>query len=599
MISVADYIIKFLVNKGIDHTFVLPGGAAMFLNDAVANNKDMKYTAVHHEQTTTIAAECYGRYRNKMAVAMVTAGPGSTNAITGVAGAFIDSAPMLVLSGQSKRVQTVQNSGLSNFRQMGAQEVDIIPVVKSITKFSTMVNDPQKIRYYLEKAIYFAKEGRKGPVWLDIPIDVQSSLIDENILSGFDLEEVEEQEYDNILVKAELFIELVKSAKRPVVIAGNGVRSSNSEGLLYEVIINKLDIPVVTTRLGCDVIEYDNKNYVGRVGIRGDRAGNFAMQNADLVISLGSRLCVPVTGYDYDLFAREAKVVMVDIDDAELNKNTVTIHYPMKCELNLLLTKINELLGESKVPHNEWIEKCNHWKNKFITTVDEYFKQKEFVNTYCLVDSISKLCNEEDVILSDAGSAVDVVYHAFNITKKQRVLLSGGLASMGHSLPGSIGAAVASNKNVICITGDGSVHMNIQELSTIAFNNLPVKIFMLNNNGYLTIRGAQYTHFNGRLIAEGPNSGLGFPNFEVLANAYNLPYVKIENNEQLKAGIDRVLELEGPVFCEVMVAERQLIAPKQSSMAMPDGRMVSRPLEDMFPFLSREEFEKEMVIKTI
>lgn len=599
MIRVADYIIKFLVNRGVDHTFVLPGGAAMFLNDAVASNKDMKYVAVHHEQTTTMAAECYGRYKNNLGVAMVTAGPGSTNAITGVTGAWIDSVPMLVLSGQSKRVQTVANSGLSNFRQMGAQEVDIIPVVKSITKFAVMVNDPQEIRYYLEKAIHLANTGRKGPVWLDIPIDVQSSLIDENTLKGFDVEEIEKQEFDNIVQKAEQLIELVKSAQRPVVVAGNGVRSSNSQELLYNTIIEKLDIPVVTTRLGCDVIEYDNRNYVGRVGIRGDRAGNLAMQNADLVISLGSRLCVPVTGYDYDLFAREAKVVMIDIDDAELNKNTVTIHYPMKCELNSFLTKVDELLGESKVSHNEWIEKCNHWKSKFKSTLDEYWKQEEFANTYCLVDSISKFSGENDVVLSDAGSAVDVVYHAFNITKKQRVLLSGGLASMGHSLPGSIGAAVASNENTICITGDGSVHMNIQELSTIAFNNLPVKIFVLNNNGYLTIRGAQYGHFNGRLIAEGPNSGLGFPDFKVLAQAYNLPYVRIENNEQIETGVKKVLELQGPVLCEVMVAERQLIAPKQSSMAMPDGKMVSRPLEDMFPFLDREEFEKEMVIKTI
>lgn len=598
MIRVADYIIKFFIDNGIDNIFLLPGGAAMFLNDAVALNKGIKYTAVHHEQSATMAAESFARYTGKLGVAMVTAGPGSTNAITGVAGAWIDSAPIMVISGQSKTKQTIRDSGIKDFRQMGAQEVDIISIVEPITKYSVMITDPKSIRYHLEKAYKIAMEGRKGPVWLDIPIDIQSYLIDENDLEGYTekiiCKDNEEKERDCI----DQVYKLILNAKRPLILAGNGVRSSDSLDVFYK-LIDKLNIPVVTTRLSCDILAEDERLYTGRVGIRGNRAGNFAMQNCDLLISLGSRMCIPVTGYDYDVFAREANVVMVDIDGAELNKNTVKIDYPIKMDLNKFIKGLLEISGNVINHNDEWIEKCNHWKEKYPACLKKYWKEKDYTNSYCLLDKISEKLDDGDVVLSDAGSAVDVVYHAIKIKSNQRVLLSGGLASMGYALPASIGVAVTNNKRTICITGDGSLQMNIQELAVLGFNKLNIKIFIFNNSGYLTIRGAQYNHFDGRLIGEGPKSGLGFPDFKLIAEAYGLKYEKINVNSELDSKVQEVLDLEGPVLCNVIIAETQLTAPKQSSKTMPDGRVVSAPLEDMAPFLDRDEFFNEMIVKIL
>lgn len=594
MIRVADYVIKFLVEKEINQLFVLPGGASMFLNDAVTLNSQMKYTAVHHEQTTTMAAECYARATGKVGVAMVTAGPGATNAITGVAGAWIDSVPMIVLAGQSKTIQTIQSRNLKDFRQMGAQEVNSLAIAEPITKYAVMITEASSIRYHLEKAYYLATEGRPGPVWIDIPIDIQNTLIEESRLEGY-IPEIHEEnnDIDETLVK---LTELLKEAKRPVIIAGGGVRSSKSKEV-FDKIVKKLDIPVVTTRLGCDLLEYEDQYFAGRVGIRGDRAGNFTVQNADLILSLGSRLSIPVTGYDYDAFAREATIVMVDIDDAELNKETIKIDMPIKWELNNFLHLLLKKLENIHMEHKEWLKITNEWKYKYPTCDARYWEQENYVNSYCLVDMISQKAKENDMFLSDAGSAVDVAYHALKIKKGQRVLLSGGLASMGHSLPGSIGAAVAHDGNTICITGDGSLQLNVQELSTIVHNNLNVKLFVLSNNGYLTIRGAQMNHFKGRFIGESIKSGLGFPDFKKLADAYGIPYRKLEKNITLDQSIEEILSIEGPVFCEVMMDENQLIAPKQSSMAMPDGRMVSKPLEDMYPFLDRDEFMSNMFVK--
>ena len=594
MIRVADYIIKFLVEKGSDQLFLLPGGAAMFLNDAITLNPNMKYTAVHHEQTTTMAAECYARATGKVGIAMVTAGPGATNAITGVAGAWVDSVPMIVLAGQSKTIQTIQSRNLKNFRQMGAQEINSLAIVESITKYSAMITEASSIRYHMEKAYHMATEGRPGPVWLDIPIDIQNTMIDEHNLQGY-IQEVHKDDEDiNKMISK--VVDLFQNAKRPVVIAGGGIKSSKSE-VIFEELIKKLDVPVVTTRLGCDLLAHEDEHFAGRVGIRGDRAGNFTVQNADLILSLGTRLSIPVTGYDYDAFAREAKIIMVDIDDAELNKETIKIDIPIKCELNQFICLLNSAIKHNTYEYKEWLRVTNSWKYKYVTCEAKYWQQDEYVNSYCLVDMISQKAKEDTIVLADAGSAVDVVYHAFKVKKGQRVLLSGGLASMGHSLPGSIGASIGHDGNTICITGDGSLQLNIQELSTIIYNQLNVKLFVLNNNGYLTIRGAQNNHFKGRLIGESSKSGLGFPNFEKLADAYGITYRQISQNKVLEQEIEEILSINGPVFCEVIMEENQLIAPKQSSMAMPDGKMVSKPLEDMYPFLDREEFMSNMFVR--
>lgn len=595
MIRVADYIIDFLTQKGVEHIFLLPGGGAMFLNDGVVKSKAIKYTAVHHEQTATMAAEAYARANHKLGVAMVTCGPGATNAITGVLGAWMDSTPLLVLSGQCKTGQTIISRELEGLRQLGAQEANIIPMVKPITKLAIQVREANKMKYYLEKAYQVAVEGRSGPVWLDIPLDVQGALIDEDTLQGYEIKK-EGIQLDSVQV-AKTY-ELLQKAKRPVIIAGNGMRKATHKEILKK-LIEQFDIPVVTTRLGCDVIDEDNPYFIGRVGIRGNRSGNFAVQNADLILALGTRLSVPVTGYEYEYFAREAKVIMVDLDQNELNKATITVDYPIQCDVGVFIRACMQLAKNVVLKHEKWLEKCTHWKMQYPACMKQYKQQNKGVNSYYLVDVLSSEMKEEEIMISDAGSAIDVVYHAFKVKLRQKVILSGGLASMGYAVPAAIGASINQRENTVVVTGDGSLQMNIQELATLRKLENKVKIFVLNNRGYLTIRGTQNNHFNGRLIGESDRSGLGFPRLEKICEAYEIQYYKISNHQELVGKVKEILALNQVVLCEVMMDENQLIAPKQSAVALENGEMKSKPLEDMYPFLEREVFMQEMIVEPV
>ncbi|MCG2711703.1 MAG: thiamine pyrophosphate-binding protein [Candidatus Omnitrophica bacterium] len=597
MIKLSDYIVKFLEKNAVKHIFMLTGGGCMHLVNSVGDSKKIKYICCHHEQTCAMAAEAYAKFKNDFGVVLVTSGPGGTNTITGLAGAYQDSAPCIFISGQSKRKQTVQNSRIK-LRQFGVQEVDIIPIVESITKYAIMVNDPKKIKYHLEKALYLAKSGRPGPVWLDIPLDVQSSLIDENELVGFYAGELNEDfKTEPSQDEVSRIINYLKTAQRPVIIAGRGIRIAGAAKELVS-FANKYKIPVVTPIMGIDVISSDNRSYIGRVGTKGTRAGNFAMQNADLILSIGSRLSVSVVGHEYKLFAREAKVVVVDIDTVEHRKKTINIFDFINADAKKFLEKLATALKNEKLSFSDnWLNKCNEWKHKYPVCLEEYKKNKGAINFYNFMEELNKRLTADIPVISDAGSAFYVVAQSIHIKNRQRYITSGALATMGFGLPAAIGIAVlAKNTPVVTITGDGSFQQNIQELQTIVHNNFPIKIFVINNKGYLSIRQTQKRFFNGNLVGEGETSGISFPDTKKIAAAYNIRFVKAENNEKLAKVLDEVFSHEGPVLCEICALEEQMIIPTNSAAIRADGSMVSKPLEDMFPFLTREEFLSNMIV---
>ena len=469
MIKISDYIVKYLEQIGVRHIFLLTGGGCMHLVNSIGESNKIKYICNHHEQSCAMAAEAYAKMTNDLGVVLVTSGPGGTNTITGLAGAFQDSVPCLFISGQSKKSQTVYNSGIAGLRQFGVQEINILPIVESITKYVVLVNDPEMIRYYLEKAVYLARSGRPGPVWLDIPLDVQSALVNEDELVGFDPNELE-LDYKTEPNEEEIneLVEMLKDAKRPVVIAGHGITLSKAQEELID-LVKKHHIPVVTPIMGIDVINSDHQNYIGRIGTKGTRAGNFTMQNADLILSIGSRLSVSVVGHEYSLFAREAKVVVVDIDAEEHKKKTIVIDKFINSDAKQFLIRLDLALDARSVERSrEWLDTCSAWKRKYPVCMPEYKKTGDALNFYYFVDSLTKKISAEVPIISDAGSSFYVVSQAINVQKNQRYITSGALATMGFGLPAAIGVSIAlDGGQVATITGDGSFQQNIQELQTV------------------------------------------------------------------------------------------------------------------------------------
>ncbi len=600
MIKLSDYIIKFLEDNGVQDVFMLTGGSCMHLVDSFGKSKKIKYLCAHHEQSCAMAAEAYAKFKNDLGVVLVTSGPGVTNALTGVTGAFQDSVPCLFISGQAKRRQTVFNEKEAKLRQFGIQEVNVIPIVESICKFSVMVNEPEKIRYYLQKALYLAKNGRPGPVWLDIPLDVQSANIDEAHLQEFNVSELEEN-YKTEATAAELLsaANLLKKAERPVVIAGHGIRLADACAEFVE-FVEKFNLPVVTPIMGIDVIPTSHRNYTGRIGIKGTRPGNFAMQNADLILSIGSRLAVPVVGHEYKLFAREAKVIVVDIDPQEHKKKTIHIDKFIQADAGSFIEGLRRCLGKEKVSAPKaWLDKCLAWKRKYPVCLPEYKKASGEINLYYLVEAINKKVKTATPVISDAGSVFYAVSQGVNINQGQRYITSGALATMGFSLPASIGVCVANNKkSVIAITGDGSFQLNIQELQTIVHYKLPVKIFVINNNGYLSIRQTQARFFGSHFVGEGARSGVSFPDIQKIARAYGIKYIKLTCSNLTK-GLSQALDNDAAVICEVISPENQLIIPTNTAEIGPSGVMTSKPLEDMYPFLDRKVFYSEMIVKPV
>ncbi len=587
---VTDIVASFLVEQGIKDIFTLTGGGAMFLNDGIASNDDINAICNHHEQACAMGAVAYAKYKNGLAAAMFSTGCGSTNAITGLLDAWQDNTPVIFISGQIKRKETSRNSQTS-LRQFGVQEADIVSIVESLTKYAVMVNEPGDILYHLEKAVHLALTGRPGPVWIDIPLDVQGFSIDTNELKHFAPKIETNQEIKGI----EQFIEMYEQAERPIILAGNGVRLSGSVDKLRE-FASKNNIPCAVSYLAADYFEQDNPNYVGRLGIKGDRAGNFALQNSDLIISLGSRLSVCLTGFEYELFARESKLIVVDIDEDEHKKNTVNIDQLICADVGDFLENIeNKITPKAS---KDWPNKCIHWKNKWPVYQEGY--DTDTVNMYEFTKALSELASEDSIVVSDAGSSYYVTSQSFTLNnKKQRYITSGAQADMGFTLPAAIGACIAANKPVIGITGDGSFQLNIQELQTIKHYNLPVKLIVWNNNGYLSIRATQNKFFDGRRIGTDPESGVSFPEVGKIASAYELPYVKINNVAELREKLADVIAASGPVICEVMCPENQEIIPAVSAVKNNDGSMTSKPIEDMYPFLERDEFLNEMIVKSI
>ena len=540
------------------------------------------------------------RVTNTLGVALVTTGPGGTNAITGVAGAWLESTPCLIISGQVKRADM---KGELAIRQHGPQELDIISIVKSITKYAVTVTDPNTIRYHLEKAIFLATTGRKGPVWLDIPLDVQAASIDPDNLPGMEPGELvtSENKPSTLAKQVEETIQLLNNAERPVLLVGNGVRSAGAEKLILK-LVDMLGIPVLTTWMGTDLISDENPLFFGKPGTVAGRSANFIIQNSDCLISIGARLDFAVTGFDQTKFARAAKKVVVDIEAGELHKLKMTVDVPVCADAAVFIQGILNT-SSSLQPHdrNQWLSYCREWKAKYPVVLPEYFEQKEYVNVYAFTSILADELTKDDLLIpGSSGADIDKFWISFYVKTGQRLFSTGGLGAMGFGVPASIGGCLASGrKRTITMDGDGGFQLNIQELETVARLGLPIKYFVLNNQGYASIRSSQRTHFNGHLVGCGPSSGLTFPDTQKIAAAYGIESTRISNHKALRENIQAVLRTPGPVICDVMTDPDQIVAPRVSSHVCSDGSMVSRPLEDLCPFLERDEFISNMLIPTL
>ena len=595
---VVDYIADFIHDKlEVKRVYMLTGGGAMFLNDCVAKHPGLEAVCNHHEQACAMASVGHAKYTNGFAVSFLTTGCGATNAITGLLDAWQDNTTCLFISGQVKKKETSYNAD-THLRQFGIQEANIISIVKPITKYSVMINDPNEIAYHLEKACFIAQTGRPGPVWLDIPLDVQGATIEVDKLKHFDPKEYQ-KDFKEIPKNDEIkhIEELLKKAKRPIILAGNGVRLSGAVKEFNQ-FIDQYKIPVVASYLAIDICSYNNPLYLGSVGIKGDRAANFAMQNSDLIIAIGNRLSVGVTGFEYKLFAREAKLVVVDIDQKEHQKNTVNIDLFINADAKKFLQELNKKQLPIKIS-TDWQNKVSHWRSKWATSVTSYPSDGDNINKYTFIQHLDHHLKDDSVVVSDAGSAYYVTSQSLTIRKNQRYITSGAQADMGYTVPAAIGVATAKNGEVIAITGDGSLQLNIQELQTIVHYQYPIKLFVWNNNGYLSIRTTQRKYFDGRFIGTDEKSGVSLPNLQKISEAYGIKFFKVNKVEELDNTLKEVLSLKEPVICEVMCPENQEIIPTVSSLKKSDGTMVSKPLEDMYPFLDREEFYSEMVVKPI
>lgn len=613
-IRLADYVADFLVSHGVTDVFSVVGGGAMHLNDALGHKEGLHVTYNHHEQACAMAAEAYARLENRIAAVCVTTGPGGTNALTGVVGGWLDSIPMFIISGQVKYTTTARyceqfTDGLK-LRAVGDQEFDITKAVNSMTKYSVMIEEPGAIRYHLERAWHFATTGRPGPVWIDIPVNLQGCFIETDDLKSYIGSEAQQSD-DEVLpekLSSDVItsvIEKIKNAKRPVFYAGNGIRLAGAYKEFRNV-VEKLNIPVCTYWDSIDLIESENPLYVGRGGNMGDRAGNFAVQNADLILAVGNRLPIRVVGYNWKTWAREAFVIMVDIDKAELKKPTIHVEMPVNADAKDFLHQMNIHLSDYKNPlfnNGEWLECCKKWKANYPVVLDRHKNENDgFANAYASFDYISRAIPENTVSVASNGTCCVAGHQSWFIKKDSRFFNNNAIASMGYGLPASIGACIANNKKMtVCLEGDGSIMMNLQELQTVVTNNLPIKIVLINNQGYQSIRLTQNNLFKNHCkIGIGPEShDLGFPDFSKIAYAFGIPYYSAHSNEEMKAAADQMLAVPDFAICEIFVSTSQVFEPKSSTKRLEDGTLVSPPLEDLAPFLPREELLKNMFIKPV
>lgn len=602
----ADYVADFLAAKGVSDVFSVVGGGAMHLNDALGHHDRLKVTYNHHEQACAIAAEAYARLENKIAAVCVTTGPGGTNAITGVVGGWLDSIPMFVISGQV-RYDTTARYALQftekPLRAMGDQEYDIVKSVTPMTKYAVMIEDPRDIRYALEKGWHLATTGRPGPVWIDIPVNFQGGFIETDELRGYDPAEDDAElppaVTDEVIATV---LEKIKNAKRPVFHAGYGIRLSGGYEA-FRSVMEKLNVPVVTYWNAVDLIEDEHPLYCGRAGNMGDRPGNWAIQNADLILAVGTRISIRQVGYNWKTWAREAEVIMVDVDKAELKKPTLHVEMPVWADAKDFLTKLNAAATDKVFEGGLWNETCARWKRDYPAVLPRQWEENgTTANVYAFVRYLSSRLPENSLTAVSNGACCVVGNQAYVIQKGSRMANNSAVASMGYGLPAAIGTCIGGGrKTTICLEGDGSIMMNLQELQTILTNKLPIKIFLINNNGYHSIRITQTNLFSNHCkVGIGEESGdLSFPQFELLAKAFGYPYFSAHSNAEMKQVVDEVLATDGPVFCEIFTDTAQVWEPKSSTKRLADGTLVSPPLEDLAPFLPREELAAQMFVPMV
>ena len=589
-VKVSQYIADYLVEYGITHNFTVTGGGAMHLNDALGHKEGLKSVYNHHEQASAIAAEAYSRLTGKMACLCVTSGPGGTNAITGVLGGWLDSIPMLVLSGQVKREMTISSCPEIPLRQLGDQEFDIIHTVENFTKYSVMVEDANMIAYHLEKALYMTKEGKGGPVWLDIPLDIQGAIIETEDLFHFNIEEVEREYALFTSDEAENLVAKIESAKSPLILAGSAIRYSGAEEVFLR-LIEKLKIPVVTAWAANDTLTADNECFIGVPGTLGTRAANFAVQQCDLIVSLGCRMNVRMVGYNKGDFAKNAYKVMVDICNAELQKPTYVPDWAICADVKNVLEKLDKVAFKRSKYHEKWLEWCKLIQKKYPVVLEAYYNRNRNINPYVFTKYLYDNLLADDTIVCSNGSSCVVPIQVSETKKGQRLFCNSGCAAMGYGLPAALGAAVALNgKRVVCLEGEGSIMMNLQELPTVRYYGLNMKIFIYNNNGYHSIRQTQKNNFGEPLVGVNQDNGVAMPDFSKIAKAFEIPYYSIKNQTEANDIIQKALDQEGVVLCEVFVDEEQNFAPKSSAKVLEDGRIVSPSIDEMAPFSTTEEY---------
>jgi len=586
---VADYIFHFLADAGARHVFLVTGGGAMFLNDGLRCEPRLMPVCQHHEQACTIAAEGYARITGKPGVACVTTGPGGVNALNGVYGAWTDSIPMLVVSGQIKREMCMASYPSIRLRQLGDQEADVISMAKTVTKYAVLVDDPRLVRYHLERAWHLAASGRPGPCWLDVPLDVQASMIDPDNLPGYDPAE-DAPTWDRAAMTADCYeiIERLRNTERPVILAGGGIRCAGAVEA-FRVLVRRLGIPVVASRAACDILPYYDPLYAGRSGIDADRAGNFVVQASDFLLILGSRLGPRQTGYDWAGYAPNAHKIWVNVDAEEFAKPAIPVDRTVHADVAVVITQLDARSCDLAMPisvNPDWVAWCRervHHYTRFIPQRPEC----DALNPYRFFGAVFDTLADDDVIACGNGAAFIMAAQMAALRPNQRLFFNSGCASMGYDLPAAIGAAFAHGRRVICFAGDGSLMMNLQELQTVAHHQLPIKLFIINNDGYLSIRTTQTSYFSG-FIGESPASGVSFPDFCRLAAAFGLPTHRI-TAENMGDTLGDILAAPGPAVIDVVVDRAQSFEPRLCSRVLPDGRMVSASLEDMYPFLDAEE----------
>lgn len=599
-VKISDWIAQYLVDRGFTHNFTVPGGGAMHLNVSFGHQEGLSNIFVQHEQSAAIAAEGYWRASGKMPLVCCTTGPGGTNTLTGVLGAWLDSIPMFIMSGQVRYATTARAAGIP-VRAMGDQEYDITPMVSHMTKYAEMITDPKTVKYHIDKALYIAVSGRPGPVWLDVPLDIQGGYIDTEEFKEFDPSEVSDilpPEVTEDTVRE--VIEKIRGARRPVFYVGSAIHLVDAVPLMRRV-AEKLNIPVVSAYDATDLIPHDHRLFGGMPGLLGDRAGNWAVQNSDLILSVGCRLSCRQVGYNVKTWAREAFVIMVDIDKYELIKPSIHVEMPVHADARDFLEKLDaELSGPLKL-HDDWLAICKGWREKYPVVTKKHYEGDGPANVYCFLDEISRRVRDDANIVLGNGS-VEACLHAIHIKENTRLILNSGAASMGYDLPAAIGCCFATGKGeVILLTGDGSIQMNLQELQTIVFHRLPIKIFLVNNQGYHSMRqteGNLFPEFSK--VGIGPESGdLSFPEMKKIAAAYGIPYMSASSNSELPEAIDAMLAMDSFALCEIFVDINQKFEPKSATRRLEDGSLVSPPLEDLAPFLPREELRDIMIIPMV